>query len=281
MNLGSIIPKSSAGNERRDIASGLRRLNKMKPNTAPQSEDQEWMTTYTDLVTLLLTLFVILISMATFQPPGPVPDQKEPEKQGPEQDIPPPPNSVFEFYRPGLGPNEINEEQDPYDSQIVRKWSDRVEAILRHYLSASKFGEQLEIEKVEGQVLIHLSDRVLFSSASSTLGTDGESVLHEIAPVLRYLEIPIFVEGHTDSLPINSPIFPSNWELSSARAAAVVRRLIDEGIRGERLVVVGHGDTRPRAGNDTASGRATNRRVSLVLRSLKDGSQTGAGGRNR
>lgn len=280
MNLGSIIRGSSAGNERRDIAAGLRRLSKTKPRAAPESDEQEWMTTYTDLVTLLLTLFVILISMATFEVPGPVPNQEEPATESAKPDIPPPPNSIFEFYRPGLDQGNVGEQQDPYDSNVVREWSDRVEAILRHYLFDSRYGKDLEIENVEGQVLIHLSDRVLFSSASSTLGTKGGVVIHEIAPVLLYLEIPILVEGHTDSQPINSSIFPSNWELSAARAAAVVRRLIDEGVGSDRLVVVGYGDTRPRADNNTSSGRAINRRVSLVLRSNEGSSPYGAGGRN-
>jgi chemotaxis protein MotB len=90
-------------------------------------------------------------------------------------------------------------------------------------------------------------------------------VLDRLVPVLNARRTPIAVEGHTDDVPIKTARFPSNWELSSARASTVVRQLQSAGVAPSRLRAVGFGETRPVAGNHTPEGRAKNRRVVLVL----------------
>jgi len=107
---------------------------------------------------------------------------------------------------------------------------------------------------------------------TSALGDDIEVIYNDqsvsfrkLLPVLRQGEHRITIAGHTDSLPIRSLRYPSNWELSGARAGSVVRYLEANGIASQRLVAVGYADTQPLQGNDTATGRAANRRVELIL----------------
>jgi chemotaxis protein MotB len=90
-------------------------------------------------------------------------------------------------------------------------------------------------------------------------------LIAELAGLLNVIEAPLSVEGHTDNVPIHNPRFPSNWELSTARATAVTRALMTQGIAATRLRAIGYADTRPRDDNDTGVGRDRNRRVSLVL----------------
>jgi chemotaxis protein MotB len=90
-------------------------------------------------------------------------------------------------------------------------------------------------------------------------------VLRQVAAVLSKEELPIEVEGHTDDVPIATAQFPSNWELSSARASSVVRLLIDNGVPAKQLAVVGLASNQPLASNDNPEGRAKNRRVTITI----------------
>ncbi len=126
-------------------------------------------------------------------------------------------------------------------------------------------GNGVTLSTTDTQVRLETRNDILFADASVELTENGADLLMELAGLLARYPGVISVEGHADSRPITSGAFPSNWELSSARAASVVRYLVDQGIDSERLRAVGYGDKRPRADNDTAEGRASNRRVSLVL----------------
>jgi chemotaxis protein MotB len=109
------------------------------------------------------------------------------------------------------------------------------------------------------------TDGILFASGSAALTPAGASILNPIAHSLRALPNPIRVEGHTDPNPISTAQFPSNWELSGARASAVVRSLAGDGIPDSRLQFAGFGSTRPIARNDTAAGQSRNRRVEILV----------------
>ncbi|MBF0255842.1 MAG: OmpA family protein [Gammaproteobacteria bacterium] len=126
-------------------------------------------------------------------------------------------------------------------------------------------GNGVTLSTSETQVRLETRDNILFADASAELTASGAELLIELASLLARHPGVISVEGHADSRPITSGVYPSNWELSSARAASVVRYLVGRGIGAERLRAIGYGDTRPRADNDTTEGRAANRRVSLVL----------------
>ncbi|MGE4552873.1 MAG: flagellar motor protein MotB [Desulfovibrionaceae bacterium] len=114
-------------------------------------------------------------------------------------------------------------------------------------------------------VAIRLGDELLFDSGSAELKPGAEALLSRLAGPLADSPYHLEVEGHTDDVPIHAGAFPSNWELSAARAAAVARYLMDHGLDRTRVKVVGLADTRPVAGNDTDQGRAANRRVVILV----------------
>jgi chemotaxis protein MotB len=122
----------------------------------------------------------------------------------------------------------------------------------------------------------------LFPSGSATLSPAAIKALEQLAATLVTFPNPMRVEGHTDNRPISTAAFPSNWELSSARAASVVHLFTKRGVDPNRLAVIGLGENRPSVGNETAEGRNTNRRVVLVILS-GDGNPEGvyATGRGR
>ncbi len=138
-------------------------------------------------------------------------------------------------------------------------------------LAAALKGEieagRVELTYLRGQTMVKMTDKILFASGSATIGQDGKSALKNVAGALRnILGKTIRVEGHTDNVPTggNGP-FPTNWELSAARALAVVRFLQEQGVDPTRLVASGRGEFQPIAENDTAEGRSLNRRIEIVL----------------
>ncbi len=132
------------------------------------------------------------------------------------------------------------------------------------YAGAQEF---VEVGIDERGVFIRFDGRVLFESGQTNLDESGLSLLATAADVLQIVDNPLEVEGHTDSQPTNGTSWPSNWELSTARASRVVRWMIDPGdLSPTRLTAVGLADTRPRASNNTATGRQENRRVEIVTR---------------
>ena len=114
-------------------------------------------------------------------------------------------------------------------------------------------------------MVVDISADILFPSGVARLASGAAPPLQRLADALRPFTNAVRVEGHTDDRPINTPEFPSNWELSAARAASVVHLFMDRGIEPDRLAVVGFGQYRPVAGNDTAAGRNANRRVAVVI----------------
>ncbi len=135
------------------------------------------------------------------------------------------------------------------------------------------------IEK-RGLVIRVLTDDLLFASGQATLSSHATSLLAEIGQLLNIDEThPISVEGNTDDVPIHSSIYPSNWQLSTARASSVVEFLIAHGVAASRLTASGNADQRPVAPEATEAGRARNRRVEIVLRRLygPEGSSTSSG----
>ncbi len=141
---------------------------------------------------------------------------------------------------------------------------------LNAYAKAHGFGNRVQtvIER-RGLVVRVLTDKLLFDSGQATLQPQGDPLLEEVASLLNVDKThPITVEGNTDNQPIATAQFPSNWELSTARATTVVRFLIAHGIGAGRLAAAGYADLHPVASNGTASGRASNRRVDIVLMRL-------------
>jgi len=123
---------------------------------------------------------------------------------------------------------------------------------------------QIQIERLRSGLKLNLAEEILFPSGSASLNASGQAVLRKVGR--RLLELPhsIAVEGHTDNVPVARG-YPSNWELAAARASSVVRLLTELGVEPTRLKVVSRGEFMPVASNDTAEGRAKNRRIEIQL----------------
>jgi chemotaxis protein MotB len=125
---------------------------------------------------------------------------------------------------------------------------------------------RLRVRIVRGRMVVELPDNILFESGEAELKEVGEAALAEIVEVLKTIPGREFqVAGHTDNIPISSRRFPSNWELSTSRAVAVAKFMIERGLEGGRLSAAGHAETAPVASNDTPEGRAQNRRIEIIL----------------
>jgi chemotaxis protein MotB len=132
-------------------------------------------------------------------------------------------------------------------------------------LPLEKLGSDIEVVTSESTISFRINSEILFPSGQSDLNLGGLRVLQHLIPVLGSVPHKIIVAGHTDTLDIRSSRFPSNWELSGARAGSVVRYLQSNGIKSDRLTAIGYADTHPLGDNTTANGRASNRRVELIL----------------
>ncbi|NJD06187.1 MAG: hypothetical protein FIA97_06775 [Methylococcaceae bacterium] len=143
--------------------------------------------------------------------------------------------------------------------------TEQVAAQLSTVLKDETARRQIDIQRSAEAVRMEVDESILFDSASASLRPEGIVLLQRLAPVLTQQQGTVSVEGHTDPSPISTAQFPSNWELSAARASAVTRFLVNKGLPAGRLRAVGMADTHPRDSNATPEGRARNRRVSVVL----------------
>ncbi|WP_304525220.1 OmpA family protein [Halomonas sp. I5-271120] len=125
--------------------------------------------------------------------------------------------------------------------------------------------EGVEVARVAEGLNLRIQDRLVFESAAADLTEIGEDVVNRLVSIIQRYDGTVSVEGHTDSRDINTDRFPSNWELSAARATAILRQLQVAGVDGQRLRAIGYGDTRPLESNDTPEGRSANRRVEVIV----------------
>ena len=151
------------------------------------------------------------------------------------------------------------------EKSALEKRSAEYEALTAS-LSREIQAGQIQISELQGKVTVRLAERILFPSGSATLSSAGKEPLRKIAGALRGVKGRIIrVEGHTDDVPIRNAQFASNWELSAARAIAVVRVLQGEGVDPTLLGAAGYAEYQPIASNATAEGRAQNRRIEISL----------------
>lgn len=141
---------------------------------------------------------------------------------------------------------------------------------LEDEMRAALESKDVTISQLQGKLTVNILDRVLFDSGEAELKPDGEGVLRKVALILQqHPNLKVHVIGHTDNVPIRAAArsrFPSNWELSTARATAAVRFLTEKaGVDPRRLGAVGYGEFRPVADNSTAEGRARNRRIAITI----------------
>jgi chemotaxis protein MotB len=124
---------------------------------------------------------------------------------------------------------------------------------------------QVRVTQSPRGITVEINASTLFPSGEARLQPASVEALAQVARVLAGTDNPIQVEGHTDNVPISSPAYPSNWELSSARAGSVVRLLAEQGVPPSRMVAIGYADNKPLDTNATVEGRARNRRVNVLI----------------
>jgi len=141
---------------------------------------------------------------------------------------------------------------------------------LNTQLQAEVKSDQVQIQNLQGELKVTIVNEILFPEGGWEIDKKGEATLDKIIPTLKALQgQKIEVQGYTDNVPIGPELksrFPSNWELSTARATDVVRYLTKNGVNPNIISATGFGDTHPVASNDTPQGRAKNRRIEIVLR---------------
>src|SRR5690606_5993709 len=140
-----------------------------------------------------------------------------------------------------------------------------IAASVREAFGALIQSEQMPVRGNGMWVEIELSSSLLFPSGDALPNNQAFDIIEKVAKILAPYQNPVKVEGFTDNLPIQTSQFPTNWELSSARAASIVRMLAMDGVDPARLAAVGYGEFQPVADNATAEGRGRNRRVVLVI----------------
>ena len=242
---------------------------------------ERWLVSYADFITLLFAFFVVMYSISSlnegkykilsdslvgvFNQPDravkPIPIGEEQPRTS-HQDL-----SASDTAQAGDAP------VDPLDS-IVRS--------MRAAFADLIGSHQLTVRGNEQWVEIELNSSLLFPSGDALPNDMAFGILDKVANILAPFDNPIHVEGFTDNLPISTDKYPTNWELSAARAGSVVRMLAAGGVQASRLAAVGYGEFQPIADNSTAEGRARNRRVILVISRNLDvrRSVTGVGSAN-
>ncbi len=217
-----------------------------------------WLLTYADMITLLMAFFIMMYSMSVlnvskFQQAAASLrsqfGQKRSETAG---------GASQRTERPKAGPaGEPTLEQD---LQTVQDELDR-------YIQQNDLEDLIRTSsQARGLVITLVSDNLLFPVGEATLRAPALSILDRIAGLLRAVPNPVAIEGHTCNLPIRTAQYPSNWELSAARACTVARYLVEQWhMDSVRLAATGYADSRPVSPNDTEEGRARNRRVEIVL----------------
>ena len=239
-----------------------------KPHEVEASE--AWLLPYSDLMTLLLSLFIALFAMsqtdaskmqalsqafsAAFNMGGP---------------------SFFEGMGPSTAmptPSTMSAESTNAAYMQENEQLKEAQAKLEQYIKENNLQDQVSTELSEEGLMIRLKEKALFASGSASLEDQSGKIVPVIAGVLSSMPERVTISGHTDNEPIATAQFPSNWELSSARALSLMRGLMSAqpSLNPARFSALGYSEYRPIASNDTEEGRAQNRRVEVfVARSMR------------
>ena len=222
-----------------------------------------WVMTFADMVTLLMVFFILLFAM------GSIEDEKwrlikDSLKSALGEDIIPEAGT-----REGLdvikdmlaetaviGVDEVG--------SMVAKEVEEIASEVEEFVYKNKLAGQVEASSDERGAVITVSDVVLFKPGQAAVGKAGQNILKKVFDLLNQFDYNVKIEGHTDNIPIKSDQYPSNWELSAARAAQVARMLVGAGFPPEKLSVEGFAEFRPKVPNDSRENRGVNRRIEIV-----------------
>ena len=225
----------------------------------------EWLATFSDTMTLLLTFFILLYSFST------VDAQKLKSLSAAMQTVLTGQGGTAIFDSnmnsgnvPLVGEDPASEdklEANPSNGQAKDMYSQIKEFVEKNNMQAS-----VQIKEDERGVIIQLRDNILFESGKADLKDNSKSILDKISSLISTFPNNVIVEGHTDNIPINTFKYESNWELSTARAVNVVKYFVEQKNQNPvRFSAAGYGEFKPVAPNDTADNKAMNRRVNILI----------------
>ncbi len=267
-----------------------------------EASDERWLLTYADMITLLMALFMVLFSISSVNiskiqvlqkslraafSGDILPGGKAIAKPGASNNSSQAPSSIdLQAIVPVTSPSttktlssthasasSVQAAQQAIAAQNQARLFTQIKHELDEYARIHGFASKVQTSITpRGLVIKVLTDDLLFASGEATLNSRSDSLLSEISRLLNLAgEHPIEVEGNTDNVPIHSSLYPSNWELSTARASTVVRFLSEHGVGAARMTAAGFADQRPVTSDATAAGRARNRRVEIVLKRTDTG----------
>lgn len=238
---------------------------KRLPNTVQRPAAPSWVVTYGDMMSLLLTFFVLLLSFSTLD------NRKIKEVLGSLR------GALGVLYRgeEPMSQRTLNMNQDVFSQPATQHYQAKEAAQqIRRTLERNGLKHKLGVRQNEEGIVLTLNDSVLFEPGGAKVTAEGQETLHTVAGLLRGFQSKIRVEGHTDNIPVPEKythLFATNWELSTARALSVLHFLVEvEALPEKQFYVAGYADTRPTHSNYFAVGRAQNRRVDIVLVADKD-----------
>lgn len=228
-----------------------------------------WMASFADTMTLLMTFFILLYSMASVE------ESKMMAMASALQDVlqGQKAEAIFNYdlengEAPIVGGEaQITDINTPSESENE---NDYTYEELKKYIEANGLENMMNVSKIDEGVELQLSDSILFPSATADLLNESKSLLDKVAELIVNSKSDIIIAGHTDNRPIKNSNFPSNWELSSQRAVNVVKYFTNtKNIKASRFSAIGHGEHKPIADNNTEAGRSANRRVTILFKNTE------------
>lgn len=252
------------------------RYTKKKDNINGNSNS--WMTTYSDLVTLLLTFFIMLFSMAVLDKQKFIEVAQSLARTFTKQDY----NSGETFMQntgkelKSLLPadngkeNKLNENEKQWIVEAVKKMKEKklteAKKEIENTITKLNLSEHVTVIDEEHRIILRLDTVILFDLGSATIKEQGQKTIKELGLILNKLDNDTIINGHTCDLPINTPLYPTNWELSTRRASNVARFLIEEcEFDPSRLTACGHAEFKPLKPNTSAQNRQKNRRIEIFI----------------
>lgn len=269
-------------------------IRKRKKSDSQEYRDNHdrWLVSYADFITLLFAFFVVMYAISSVNEnkyrvlsgslvsafKRNVSETKQPTAITPSSietglELDPEPKDAPD---PILESADVEPKLDEQETErLVRQQKMRGMAndIIQVLAPLVQDGSVSVTQSVQG-IAIEINASVLFSPGHAQLAESSMQTLRAVAAVVQGHEHEIHIEGHTDNIPIHTLHFPSNWELSTARASSVVRLFIEHGVNPQRLTALGYGENRQVASNETPEGRARNRRVTIMIMSKEQGQVT-------
>jgi chemotaxis protein MotB len=225
---------------------------------------ERWLVSYADFITLLFAFFVVMYAISSINTGKyRVLSDSLGSAFGREAPQVPPTRAQIELGLNGLKPLAVlrREAAVRRDSAQLATVSRNLQQTLSPLIAQGK----VQVTQSSRGINVTINSSVLFATGEARLTNDAKDILKSVAQTLKDDRHAIQVEGHTDNVPINTPQFASNWELSSARAGSVVRLFAENGVGEARMLAIGHSATQPIDSNDTTEGKAHNRRVEVMI----------------